>query len=93
MTRSLWLLLLFATQVGYSQRYDLLIVNGRIIDGTGNSWYYGDVGVGNGKIVKIGNVKGEAKKVIDANGMIVSPGFIDVHTHIETNDFKFPTAR
>jgi N-acyl-D-amino-acid deacylase len=92
MIRSLWLLLLFVTLIGKAQPYDLLILNGRIIDGTGNSWYYGDVAIADGKIVKIGKLKGEAMKVIDAKGMIVSPGFIDVHTHIETNDFKVPTA-
>ena len=92
MIRSLWFLLLFVTLIGKTQPYDLLIANGRIIDGTGNSWYYGDVAVANGKILKIGKLKGQARRVIDASGMIVSPGFIDVHTHIETNDFKVPTA-
>jgi N-acyl-D-amino-acid deacylase len=86
------MLLLFLPILGKGQHYDLLIVNGRIIDGTGNPWFYGDIGVREGKIVKIGKIKGEATQVIDAHGMIVSPGFIDVHTHIETNDFKNPTA-
>lgn len=75
-----------------AQQFDLIIINGKIIDGTGNSWYYGDVAVSNGKIVKVGKITGDASVVIDAKGLIVAPGFIDVHTHIETYDIKVPTA-
>lgn len=62
--------------------YDLIIRNGKIIDGTGSPWYYGDIAVEKGKIVKIGkllNAKG--KEEIDAKLQVVSPGFIDMHTH------------
>ena len=75
-----------------AQTYDLLILNGRIIDGTGNPWFIGDIALLDGKIAKVGNINAEAKRTIDASGMIVAPGFIDVHTHIETNDIKIPTA-
>lgn len=75
-----------------AQTYDLLITNGKIIDGTGNPWFVGDIAINEGKIVKVGRIEGDAKRTIDATGLIVSPGFIDVHTHIETNDLKFPTA-
>jgi N-acyl-D-amino-acid deacylase len=72
---------------------DILIRNGRILDGTGNSWRYGDVAIKDGKILKIGNLTNiNASKIIDAKGMIVSPGFIDVHTHIEGDELKTPTA-
>jgi len=72
---------------------DILIKNGRILDGTGNSWKYGDVAIKDGKIFKIGNlININATKVIDAKGMIVCPGFIDVHTHIEGDELKTPTA-
>jgi N-acyl-D-amino-acid deacylase len=72
---------------------DILIINGRIIDGTGNNWYYGNVAIKNGKISQIGrDVNPRAKKVIDAKGMIVAPGFIDVHTHIEEDEAQQPTA-
>jgi N-acyl-D-amino-acid deacylase len=73
--------------------YDLLIRNGKIIDGTGNSWYYADVAVSNGKIVLIQkSISGNAKRTIDAKGLIVAPGFIDVHGHIEGGVFERPTA-
>ena len=62
--------------------YDLLIKNGFLIDGTGEKGYYGDLAVTGERIVKIaGTISGEGKITIDAEGKIVSPGFIDVHTH------------
>ena len=62
--------------------YDIVVKNGKILDGTGNPWFYGDVGIKNGRIVKIGRLGVEtAEKVIDAKGYIVSPGFIDMHSH------------
>ncbi|MGH4117487.1 N-acyl-D-amino-acid deacylase family protein [Clostridium sp.] len=61
---------------------DILIKNGFIVDGTGNSSYHGDLGIRDGKIVEIeSNINEEALDVIDASGLIVSPGFIDVHSH------------
>jgi N-acyl-D-amino-acid deacylase len=74
-------------------QYDLLILNGKIIDGTGNSWYYADIAVKDGKIISINkNNTAAANKIIDAKGLIVAPGFIDVHTHIEGDELKTPTA-
>lgn len=76
-----------------AQQFDLVVVNGKIIDGSGNSWYYGDIAMKDGKIMKIGKASDwSSKRVIDASGLIVAPGFIDVHTHIEGNDLKVPTA-
>ncbi len=76
-----------------AQSFDLVILNGKIIDGTGNSWYYGDVGIRNGKIASIGKLSNaQTKRVILADGLIVSPGFIDVHTHIEGGESTTPTA-
>lgn len=75
------------------QRFDILLHNGKIIDGTGNSWYYGSVGIKDGKIAAIGReVEGTAGTTIDATGLIIAPGFIDVHTHIEEDEKRLPTA-
>src|SRR3954453_10897112 len=74
-------------------RVDIIIRNGKILDGTGNSWYYGDLAVKDGRIYKIGNLKSvAAEKEIDATGMFVCPGFIDVHTHIEGDEVVNPEA-
>lgn len=89
-----WLLiLLFIPAATLAQDCDLLIKNGKIIDGTGNNWYYGNIAVKDGKILKIGrDVNPPAKKIIDAKGLIVAPGFIDVHTHLEGDEIKEPNA-
>lgn len=59
--------------------YDVLILNGKIVDGTGNAWFYGDVGIMGDKIVDVGHLAGKTgEKTIDAEGMVVSPGFIDM---------------
>ncbi len=78
----------------YSQNIaDVLIKGGHILDGTGNSWFYGDIAVKDGKIIKIGQLNNyTAAKTIDARGLIVTPGFIDVHTHIEGDEVNNPTA-
>ena len=62
-----------------SPSFDLVITNGHIIDGTGSPWYSGDLGIRDGKIVAIGNLtQGDRKRSIDAKGMVVAPGFIDM---------------
>lgn len=72
---------------------DILIINGKIIDGTGNNWYYASLAIKNGKIVAIGrDLPCTAAKVIDARGLIVAPGFIDVHTHLEGDETRDPKA-
>lgn len=77
----------------FAQQYDVVITNGKIIDGTGNSWYYGDVAIKDGKIVYVGKMNDvTATKVINAKGLIVAPGFIDVHAHIENGIFENPAA-
>lgn len=86
--------LLLSGQLLFGQtKADLLIRNGKIIDGTGNSWYHGDLAVKDGKIIKIGYVGDiQANKTIDAKGLVVAPGFIDVHGHIEGGIINTPTA-
>ncbi len=61
------------------ERFDLVIVHGRIIDGTGSPWYSGDLGVRDGRIAAIGNLEKTARaRTIDAHGEVVAPGFIDM---------------
>src|SRR5439155_8725005 len=62
--------------------YDLVVRNGRIVDGAGNPWFYGDLAVRGDRIVAVGRVPaGAAKREIDARGLVVAPGFIDMHSH------------
>jgi len=78
------LILSLAADAGEQQHapaagFDVVILHGRIIDGSGNPWYYGDVGIRGDRIVAIGNLEGAAaKKTVDAKGMVVAPGFIDM---------------
>ncbi len=62
--------------------YSILIVGGRVIDGTGNPWYRADIGTKEDRIEAIGDLAGaSAERTIDAEGLIVAPGFIDAHAH------------
>jgi N-acyl-D-aspartate/D-glutamate deacylase len=63
--------------------YDLKITNGTIVDGSGKPGFTGDVGVKDGKVVALGKAEGAADTTIDAKGKVVSPGFVDVHTHYD----------
>ena len=76
-----------------AQQADYIIRNGKLIDGSGNNWQYKDVAIQNNKIVAVGNLKNwKATKEIDAKGLVIAPGFIDVHAHIEGGESKNPLA-
>src|SRR5689334_6847902 len=77
---------LIAFLVGFSlpasaAQYDLIIRNGKIVDGTGNPWFYGDVAIKSDRIAAVGAIKGDATRAIDATGLVVAPGFVDMHSH------------
>ena len=63
--------------------YDLLIRNGTVVDGSGNPGYRADVAIQDGRIAAIGDVSGRAKRELNADGQVVTPGFIDGHTHLD----------
>src|SRR5437868_15066886 len=89
MKTKLLLILFFGifTASAFSQQYDMLIRNGKIVDGSGNPWFYGDLGVIGDRIAFIGHAAPDvkAKRTIDATGLMVAPGFIDMLGQSETN--------
>jgi len=63
--------------------HELVIRGGKIVDGTGGAAFTGDVAVSGGQITEVGKVEGEASRVIEADGRLVTPGFVDIHTHYD----------
>ena len=93
MKNSLLILLILVWQNAFSQNADYIIRNGKMIDGTGNHWQLKDIAIVKNKIAAVGNLnKWTASKEIDAKGLIIAPGFIDVHAHIEGGESKNPLA-
>jgi len=75
------------------QDFALLIKDGFLLDGTGNPWFKGDIGINGERIAEIGYLSEKrARKTIDATGLFVSPGFIDVHTHCDRGIIEVPTV-
>lgn len=84
-------LVLLAAACGLAADFDVLIRDARIVDGSGNPWYRASVGILNGRIAAIGALNGAtATRTIDARNRVLSPGFIDVHTHVEGTVDKVP---
>ena len=73
--------------------YDLLIKNGMVVDGSGGARYRADVAVQDGKIVRIGRLNERAHQVVDAEGHVVTPGFVDGHTHMDAQVFWDPIGQ
>src|SRR5437868_4735312 len=84
-------LLIWARFNASAETYDLVIRHGRLIDGTGNPAFFSDIAIKGGRIAALGKIRGEAKSEIDVAGLIIAPGFIDVHTHAEEID-ELPLA-
>src|SRR5216117_4055377 len=70
--------------------FDLVIKNGMVVDGSGLPAYPADIGVRHGRIDTIGRIRERAREVIDADGLVVSPGFVDGHTHMDAQIFWDP---
>jgi N-acyl-D-aspartate/D-glutamate deacylase len=88
------LLVLGWSATASAQEFDLLIQGGRIVDGTGNPAWYGDVGIRQGRIAALGRLTGKpAARRIDAAGLTVSPGFIDIHNHSDFTIVEDGTAQ
>ncbi|MXY24738.1 MAG: D-aminoacylase [Acidobacteria bacterium] len=90
----LGLVLLAAPLAGQGQeRFDLLIRGGRVVDGSGNPWVRADVAIRGDQIARIGHLpEATADRIVDAEGLVVAPGFIDPHTHAVRGIFDVPTA-
>jgi len=77
--------LVAVSQVSFAADADLLIRNARVVDGTGSPWFVNDVAITDGRISAMGrNLDLDADETIDAGGRVLAPGFIDVHTHVES---------
>jgi len=92
------LLILFTVAAPAQSTYDVILHNGRVIDGSGNPWYVADVGIRDGHIAAIGRLcpsglaSCPSKRTLDASGLVIAPGFIDVHTHVEDSIRRIPTG-
>jgi N-acyl-D-amino-acid deacylase len=73
--------LLIAAILPAQAAYDLIIRNGKVVDGTGNPWFYADVAVRGDRIVELGQIRETATREINASNLVVAPGFIDMHSH------------
>jgi N-acyl-D-amino-acid deacylase len=81
--------LAFAAGLAQDSPVDLLIRDARVVDGTGSPWFRSDVAINDGRIVDIGvGLNTDARQAVDAAGRVLAPGFIDVHTHVESSDSR-----
>ena len=94
MRRVVLVALLFSCAVGAQPpTYDLVLRNGRIVDGTGSPWYRADIAIKGDTIARIAPpITDPSARVVDVSGLVVAPGFIDIHTHARRGIFEIPTA-
>ncbi|MBN1225292.1 MAG: amidohydrolase family protein, partial [Candidatus Aminicenantes bacterium] len=83
---------IFKTAAAALERYDLIIRGATIVDGTGGKSFRGDIAITGERIAGIGRIRGKAETVIDASGLVASPGFIDPHSHADASILKYPLA-
>src|SRR3954468_452566 len=87
------ILLVLLSMLMQAQHYDLIITNGKIFDGAGNPWFSGDIAIRGDTIAAIGKLDNARASVrVDAAGLAVAPGFIDIHSHGRRGIFSVPTA-
>src|SRR5579872_7189866 len=89
------LIALLAAPLVFAQpnRFDILITHAKIIDGTGGPWFLGDIGIRGDSIAAVGYLPGAtAATTVDARGLVVTPGFIDIHSHGRRGIGQVPTA-
>jgi len=87
-------ILIFITGCIQTKKHDIIIKSGKIVDGTGNPEFIGDIGIDGDRIVEIGTIpENKGKSIIDAEGLCVVPGFIDVHTHVDRKIASEPTVK
>ena len=91
--KTLLAILILVTSVATAADYDVIIRNGRIIDGTGSPWYRGEIAIKGDSIAAMGRrIEGTATREIDAKDRVIAPGFIDLHTHARRGIFEVPGA-
>ena len=96
LTSTILLFLVFNFFTGCTQKtnYDIIIKSGTIIDGTGHAEILADIGITSDRIVEIGTIpENKGENIINAKGLYVVPGFIDVHTHVDRKIAEEPTVK
>ncbi|MCZ6820031.1 MAG: amidohydrolase family protein, partial [Calditrichaeota bacterium] len=92
-TNLLAMMMIFNSCQLFDAGFDIVVKNGLIIDGTGSVAFRADLAIKDGKIVRIGKIENiKSKEVIDAEHLVVAPGFIDLHTHAERKILEFPSV-
>jgi N-acyl-D-amino-acid deacylase len=92
-SRLLCILVCLIAPAAFAAHFDLVIRHGKVIDGSGNDWFYSDIGINGDRVARLGDLHdATADHEIDATNLIVAPGFIDVHTHADTDLYRLPEA-